>query len=65
MDITKPIHTKSDLPTQSSGAINAGLPADFLSRSLPLTNISETPKSTIFKTLSFDINKLSGLISVK
>lgn len=47
----------------SSGDMNAGLPAVDFKASSPLTNISDTPKSTIFSTLLSDSSKLSGLIS--
>lgn len=48
----------------SSGGINAGLPAVDVRASSPLTNISETPKSTILSVLLSDSNRLSGLISI-
>lgn len=52
------------LATHSSGGIKAGEPADlavFISPSL--SNISETPKSTIFSTSSSVTRQLSGLMS--
>jgi hypothetical protein len=45
--------------------MKAGLPADFFNLSFPLTNISDTPKSTILSIPSFDNKRLSGLISNK
>jgi hypothetical protein len=52
------------LATHSSGGMNAGDPADFAVFISPsLSNISETPKSTILSTSSSVIRQLSGLIS--
>lgn len=52
------------LATQSSGGMNAGDPADFAVFISPsLSNISETPKSTILSTSSSVTRQLSGLMS--
>lgn len=52
------------LATHSSGGMNAGEPADFAVFISPsLSNISETPKSTILSTSSSVIRQLSGLMS--
>jgi hypothetical protein len=52
------------VPTcDSSGDANAGDPLDDFKRSSSFVNISETPKSTIFRTSLESRRRLSGLIS--
>ena len=61
-DVKKKI--RIPLPFLLSAVINdsPGDPADFFNLSLSFVNISDTPKSTSFKTLSADTSILSGCV---